>query len=137
MLQAVVDLLKADSGVGAIASDRIRPGRRLQGEALPSIVVNVISGEPVDTDDGPSGADPDVLIDGRLQVDCWADTYAGARNLASAVRAALRGYSTADTGTGLHFAFLDDERDFNEAGSGQPDYPFRTSLEFNVWHTGD
>jgi hypothetical protein len=132
MEELVIARLLATAGVTALAGQRVEPGRRTQGSPFPSIVVNRISGEPMLSDDEP-GADE--LTDSRIQIDCWAETYAGAKLLARAVRAALRGYSTTAIGSGVHFTFPELERDFNETGANQADYPFRVNLEFNIWHT--
>lgn len=132
MEETIIAALLADPQVAGLVGTRVEPGRRSQGAAFPSVVFNRISGEPVLSDDAPGAAD---LTDSRIQVDCWAETYPAAKLLARAVRAALRGFSTTSEGAGVHFVFPEIERDFNDSGGAGADYPFRVSLEFNVWHT--
>jgi hypothetical protein len=127
MEEAIIARLLADSGVAAIASTRVFPGARPQASALPAIVLNRVSGGPLYADDGEVG-----LEQGRIQIDCWADTYSGAKLLARAVTACLSAFDgTVDTKT-FEFIELENERDLREGGGDAAAYPFRTSLDFVV-----
>ena len=91
-------LLLADTGVSALVADSTRdpPGRgrvfplmlpQTPASPLPAITYARVSGIRDTTLSGPVG-----LVKARLQVDCWASTFDGARGLAGAVRRALDGY---------------------------------------------
>lgn len=49
-----------------------------------------------------------------MQIDCMAETYAGAKTLADSVRTALNRYTGAWAGTTCLFATLETENDFSE-----------------------
>lgn len=68
----------------AIVGDRVFPAKAPAGAAKPYVTFSRVSTVPTPVHDGISALD-DVLI----QFSCWADTYAGAHDLAVAVRAAL------------------------------------------------
>ena len=87
-----------------------------------------ISGAPLYADDGEAG-----LEQARIQIDCLADTYAGAKLVARGVKAALSGFEGTVGATTFQFIELDTERDLREGGGNAADYPFRTSLDFLVW----
>jgi hypothetical protein len=73
--------------------------------------------------DGPSG-----LAQARVQIDCHADTYSGAKALARQVRVALSGYRDSLRILGV---FLDAERDLApESGYGV--LSGRVSLDFII-----
>ena len=127
MEEAIIARLLADSGVAAIVGTRVFPGSRPQNAALPSAVLNRISGGPLYADDGEVG-----LEQGRIQVDCWAETYTGAKLLARAVTACLSAFDGTVGATAFEFIELEIERDLREGGGNSADYPFRTALDFVV-----
>jgi hypothetical protein len=127
MEEAVIARLLADSGVAAIVGTRVFPGSRPQGSALPAAVLNRISGGPLYADDGEVG-----LEQGRIQVDCWAETYTAAKTLARAVTAALSAFDSTVGTTTFEFIELENERDLRDGGSYAASYPFRTALDFVV-----
>jgi hypothetical protein len=75
--------LLSQTGVAALTT-RIEPAPLGQSTALPAITYARIGGPPGAAHDGPSG-----LTRHLYQVDCWAETYAGADALGAAVIAAL------------------------------------------------
>jgi hypothetical protein len=77
-------ILSAASPVVALVGTRISPLIRTQELILPAITLQRITLTPSNTFAGNGGLD-----DARVQVDSWATTYAGARALAIAVRAAF------------------------------------------------
>jgi hypothetical protein len=129
MEQAIIARLLATGGVTAIAGDRVFPGARPPAAALPAVVFNVVSGAPVYTDDGDAG-----LAENRVQIDCWAETYTAAKELAVAVKASLSGFVGTVAGVTFQNLLLITERDRREGGSNARDYLFRTLLDFTVWH---
>jgi hypothetical protein len=128
MEEALIARLLADTGVAAIAGARVFPGSRPQGAALPAVVLNRISGGPLYADDGEVG-----LEQARIQIDCWAESYAAAKLLARAVTASLSAFEGTVGATTFQFIELDIEQDLREGGGDAASYPFRTALDFLVW----
>jgi hypothetical protein len=127
MEEAIIARLLADDGVAAIVGTGVYPGSRPQNSPLPAAVLNRISGGPLYADDGEVG-----LQQGRIQVDCWAETYTGAKLLARAVTASLSAFDGTVGTTVFEFIELENERDLREGGSDAAAYPFRTALDFVV-----
>jgi hypothetical protein len=114
-----------------ISADRVVFGDVLQGRAYPLITMMTVSGAEGMTMRGPDG-----LFEGRVQVDCYAESMAEAKRLAREVIAGLHGHRS--TGTGPRFAgiFHETTRDGREGSTNDADRPFRTSLDFTVyWRT--
>lgn len=120
MIEEVIAILLDTGATGS----RVYPVRLPQASPMPAIVVTTISNIPVYSDDGESG-----LSSGRVQVDCWGDTYSSAKTVARAVKASLSAYQ----GGIFQNVLLDAERDLSESGSNSSEYRFRTSLDFIVW----
>lgn len=121
MEEAFRALLLADAAVMAASGGRVNWGEHPQGQPTPYVVLTVISDAEAHTMRGPCG-----LSQGRVQVDCYAVTYGGAKTLSRAVRAALDGHSDANFGG----VFLDGSRDSREGGSNEAERLFRVSLDF-------
>lgn len=129
MEKDLIALLLASTSVTAIAGNRVTPVARTQGDPLPAVVIQRISGAPEYADDGEVG-----LQNARMQIDCWALDYAGAKDLAAAVTQELSAKRDVTQGaTTFIYILLDDVRDNREPGYGNPEYLFRTSLDFIVW----
>lgn len=96
-------ILSADSGVSALVSARIYPLVIPQDVALPAIAYQRISG-PRDHDQlGPTG-----LQEARMQFTVQASSYASAKAVSEAVRAALDGFGGK---SGILATFLENEFD--------------------------
>lgn len=107
----------------------VTPVARTQGSPLPAVVIQRVSGGPEYADDGEVG-----LLGARVQVDCWGETYAAAKDQAIAVRGALSALRDRVQGaTTFIYVTLEDERDTREPGYNNAEYLFRTSLDFDVW----
>ena len=122
MEQAFRAILTSATSVTAIAAaNRINFGQRLQGTALPAVVLSVIGDAEGLTLKGPDG-----LSQGRIQADCYGNTYAEAKSLSRAVRAVLHGYR------GGNFRLVEhvDTRDENETGANEADRPESVSMDF-------
>jgi hypothetical protein len=113
--------LLASSGVIALVGDRIDFGGNPQGTPYPRIALWTIGDREEFTLDGPDG-----VSQGRVQVDCYAETYGKAKLLSRAVRAVMNGYS----GGGFQGVFLAATRDSRDG-----DGPFRSSLDFTTVYT--
>lgn len=116
-------ILLASSPVAAIVGARINWGAHPQGTALPALVLNVISDE-----DGLTLKCRDGLFVGRVQVDCYAVAYGGAKLLSRSVRDTLQAYR----GGGFRLIAHEATRDSREGGSNEAERPFRVSLDFNT-----
>ena len=129
MEEALIAKLLDTSGVSAIVGTRVFPLSLPQGSAKPAITVQRVSGAPLYADDGEVG-----LEAARMQIDCWAETYSGAKLLSRAARDCLSAFSGTHEGINFRYLMLDAERDLREGGSNADHYPFRTSLDFIVWY---
>lgn len=84
--------LIANTAVKAIVSDRIYPLRAPQARTLPLLVYRRVSTDRVTCLAGESGVE---FM--RVQIDCQAETYEGAKALASAVLTAMDAATTFDS----------------------------------------
>lgn len=85
---AIWQILADDSGVGTLCGDRIYPIGVPQDGTLPAVTYQQIAGPRDHTFSGASG-----LVVAFYQVTSWATTYAAAKGLSEAVRAALDDYA--------------------------------------------
>lgn len=81
MEEAFLAHLAANGGVRALVADRIEWAAR---GATPCIALHLISAPPDTTLAGQSG-----LVQARVQIDCWADSFLSAKAIGDAVAAAL------------------------------------------------
>lgn len=114
-------ILLGTAAVTGIAGSRISYGSAAQGAALPYIVLHVIGDNEEHTYKGPDG-----LSQGRVQADCYGATYAQAKLLSRAVRAALDGYR----GGNFRAIFHASTRDEREGGTNEPERPFSVQMDF-------
>jgi hypothetical protein len=125
----LISYILADAGVGALVDDRVHGVVRPQGSALPAVTLTRISGGPEYADDGDAGIGMT-----RMQIDCWSETYTGAKQLQAAVFDRLSAVRDVTQGaTTFIYITLEDARDLQETGSGQSEYLHRVSLDFMVW----
>jgi hypothetical protein len=130
MEAALIARLLGTAGVAAlIGGTRVYPGSRPQGDQLPAIVLNWISGAPVYTDDGEAG-----LASVRVQIDCWGETYSSAKDVAQAVRASLSAFQGTISGVTFQNILIEDERDDREDGLNDAQYLYRTNIDFIIWY---
>jgi hypothetical protein len=129
MEEALIAKLLGDSGVSALAGNRIYPVARPQGSLLPAIVLATVSNVPVYTNDGEAG-----IAEARVQIDCWGATYGSVKAASRAVTASLSAFFGTVDGTVFQYVLLDGERDSRESGSNVAEYLFRTQLDFRVWY---
>lgn len=111
------------------AGSRIYWVERPQTSALSAVTLQIISdGRPQHLKglDGARGT--------RVQVDCWASTYAAALALARACIAALQPPATV-SGKRFGNAQVDGQRDLGEDVNGT--FVHRQSIDLIIWHVGD
>lgn len=81
MEEALRAHLAGNGGVRALVDDRVEWAAR---GASPSIALHLITSSPDTTLAGQTG-----LVEHRVQIDCWADTFLKAKQIGNAVIAAL------------------------------------------------
>lgn len=72
----------------------------------------------------------DGLVESRVQLDSYADTYIDAQAFASAVVAAVSGYR----GGTIQGVFVDGPRDLPSANPNDPNDLYRKSIDLMIWH---
>lgn len=70
------------------------------------------------------------LVESRVQVDSYADTYTAAKGAARDVQAVISGYQSGD----IQAIFMDSERDLPAADAGEVNHLFRVSLDLIIHH---
>lgn len=91
---------------GLVAESSINWIEQPQGALVPYIGLQLVSDSEGSTMQGPDG-----LRQSRVQVDCYAASYAGAARIAEAVKSVLHGHR----GGGFRGVFFDGARSFREA----------------------
>lgn len=99
--------------------------RAPQGTKPPYVVMQRISGIRDYHMQGASG-----LVTSRVQIDCYATTYAGVKATARSVVNALSGRRVGI----IQGIFIDSERDLPAADAGEVTNLFRTSIDIMVHH---
>jgi hypothetical protein len=123
-------LLADPEVVTALSGGSIYPLLRPQTEPLPAITYQRISATRFDPLEAPMP-----LADARLQLDCWAKSYAEVKDLARAVRQSLNGFAGPPGPRPCLRAIraFPDDRDLFESESGT----YRVSQDFSVWWEED
>lgn len=114
-------LLAGSAAIAALAGTRINFGANVQGAAYPRIVMFTISNTV-----GGHMTGPDSIEFSRVQVDCYAQSFAEAKQLSRAVKSFLHFYR----GGGFQLVTFEGARDSREGGANEADRPFRVSLDF-------
>lgn len=127
MEEALVALLLADTPLAALVSGRIRWMVGKQDEDKPYIVLTRVS-----SIDAITYKNTAVLTESRVQADCYALTYAKAKAVARAVKAAIDGKGSGQSAV-IDRIFYDTERDLFEP-TADPDKLFRVSVDYRVFH---
>ncbi len=126
---ALFAILHSDATIEGIVSDRIFPNIVQQGEAMPAITYQQISGPRDQTMDGPSG-----LVQTRFQINCLAEKYIDARTLAEAVRKELDGYHGTVNTVVIQIIMLADEADLPQVKPGTDRLKrYGKRLDFIIW----
>lgn len=130
MHEAVRAILVGDSALAALVGTRVNwMLRPQQVTALPAVILRTVSAPREYDMAGPCG-----LVDSRLQVDVWAETYGAAKVAARAAMAALSGFRGTSAGTEIKGAFVINERDLQEDDTGEVNRLFGTSFDVRIWH---
>lgn len=130
MEEALITYLLADSGVSSAVSNRMQWGVRPQGSSLPAIVLQRISGNFDYEFSGPSG-----LIESRIQIDTYAESYSSAQTAARAVIAAISGLRTTQGTIKFNGCFINSQSDtFERSNDGASKY-HRVIVDLTIWHS--
>lgn len=98
-----------------------------QGEALPGVVLTLISGA-----EGYTQAGRDGLLRATVQVDVYGPDHAPVVGIAREIRDALSGYRGEGPGGFFEGIFLTATRSGREGGTNEAERPFRHSMDFDV-----
>ena len=109
-VEALYSRLQAVAGVTTLVSARVYPVRLPQGVTYPAIRYTTIDTQR----DSALSADMGLAWP-RMQIDSYAQTYLGAKQLATAVRAALKRATWTQDGIDVRDALLEQEADDYES----------------------
>ncbi len=107
--KVIYSKLSGDSDVAALVSTRIYPVNLPQKPTYPAIVYTRISGDRTYSFEGASG-----LASPRFQIDCFASTYSGGKDLSSKLRSAINGFRGTVSGIVVQAIFLESDSDMFE-----------------------
>lgn len=126
---AIASILLADSDIVGVVADRVNPNYVPQSDDVPAISYTQISGIRDSDLDAPIE-----LVNSRWQINCWAETSDGARDLATLVRIAFGGFSGVVNTVKISFVELENEGDIPEIrpGTGQLTR-YGKRLDFRIW----
>lgn len=117
--------LLTESTITSLVGARIYPVLLPQAPTFPAMTYQRVSGSRVQSLTGPSG-----MAHPRFQIDCWAQTYDGAKELAAAVMTELDGYRGTMGDTRVGGVIVYGDRDIYE-----PDVEiFRVTIDITIWH---
>ena len=129
MVEDLTSFLQANSTVNAIIGNRVFPRILPEGSTttnyLPAVVYNQVAAPHECTMDNAR------YVEETFQLECTADDYKTAKQLAVAVRNALEGFSGSMGGTNVHGIFIQAERD---APWDMETLHYRTDVDVKIWH---
>ena len=127
---AIYIILTNDSDVSALIGARVYPMYVPQGAAMPAVTYQRIVAPRVHTLTNNDG-----MVPSTYQINCWADTMEGARELSEAVRPALNNYSGTVNGVVIQAVQISDEDDMPENIAGTDVLErFGKRLDFNIFY---
>lgn len=116
----------------ALVVDQIFPIRLPQKPTYPAITYQLVAGNRDHTQDGGSG-----LVEARYQFNCYAATYAAAKELGEALRKDLDGFK-GNVGSGANVATIDGMfLELIQDGYDDELDVFWVTVDFTVMHTED
>ena len=122
--------LIADSTVVGLVEKRIYPNMVPQSAAMPAITYQQISGVRDHVMAGAVG-----LVKSRYQINCWAASYSGAKDVSEAVRKQLDGYSGTIDSCEISCIMLDNENDIPQVSPGSEKLTrYGKYLDFIIWY---
>lgn len=139
IIQAIVDLLKANSAIGALVGGpgelaRIYPEQLPDASTFPAVVVTKAAGVGDYTLDGDDG-----LENARVQIDSYAVGYAVCVELKTLIRRQLSGYKggmVSGDPCAIQGAFCINDSDLSVSETERAGPRLRRRmLEFRIWNT--
>jgi hypothetical protein len=130
MNEALIAYLLADAGVSSAVSSRVYWNTIPQGSKMPAIVMTMVFDGPVYESNGESG-----LVEGRVQFDCYGNTYASAKSASRAIRNALSGKRFTQDTIKFNSCFLNSETDNFDSLNDGADKRHRVVLDMTLWHS--
>ena len=125
---AISSLLANNSAITDLVGTKIYPMVREQEDGLPAITYQVISGIRSHDISGPNG-----LVEGRIQINCFAATVLASLQLAAVVRAALNGLRGGAAGVAIECMLLEDQGDLPSVEPGNEEMNvFAQMMDFYV-----
>lgn len=103
---AIDSLLINNSSITDLIGDKVYSQVREQSDGLPAITYQVISGIRNLDMSGPNG-----FVEGRIQINCFAETILAAAQLSEVVRLALSGVKGGAAGVTIECMVLEDVGD--------------------------
>ncbi|BCJ90041.1 hypothetical protein IZ6_07760 [Terrihabitans soli] len=128
MQQALTAFLLAQPGISTLVGTNIDWGKRKQGAPLPALVLHLVTGPPVYTDDGETD-----LQSTRVQINALASSRESRLALHRAVRAALSGKTFTQSGVQVVRAYAQGPDDSDETPAGGQTI-FTTQEDYIFWH---
>lgn len=122
---ALYSHLSGHAGLTALVSARIYPMVLPQNPSYPAVTYKKISGPRETSKAGPSGT-----VRARMQIDCWAESYAAAKQVAKQVRLAMATFSGLIADVTINKTTQQNDLDVYEP----EDSVYHDSLDFIVRH---
>jgi len=131
--EALYAQLSGTSNVTNLVGTRIYPVERPQGDALPAITYQQVSGPRVQLLNANSGAAYPLF-----QVNCYGEFYPDAKALGKVVRIALHQATGTIGGETVHSMLVRDSRDnYDPPVSAGESGIFWESFDVRIWHAED
>ncbi|WP_159981915.1 MULTISPECIES: DUF3168 domain-containing protein [unclassified Novosphingobium] len=136
MDEALRDLLLGTAAITDVVARRVDWGVRPQGDGLPAVTLERISGGALMNMNAPSGWDVD-----RVQIECWGRTYKAAKDLSLVLASPggpaqpaglLVGFRGERLGVRLR-TFIVGRRSDSDSDNKGPVH--RSSVDVVVWHS--
>ena len=128
MEEDLVARLLANTALAGLVGTRITWIDRPQGDALPSVTLQIVTSGRSYNFKGPNG-----LCGTRVQVDCWGASYASAKAVSRAVIAAIEPPATQGI-TVFGASFLDNAPDFPPEDLAGGVTAYRVKMDWIIWH---
>jgi len=123
--KALINILKADSGVTALVNTRIFFADSPQTPPVPFILMTRVGTQFVHSLNSNSG-----LCNARIQLDCYAKTQKEARSVGQAVKAALDTFRGTESEVTIQAVLLLDSMD----GYDESPELRRVTQDYHVWY---
>lgn len=128
MEEDLVARLLANTALVALVGDRINWIDRPEGDALPSVTLQVITSGDAYTYEGRVR-----FVNSRVQTDCWGRSYLEAKLVSRALRDAIEPPATIGS-TSFGQSFRENAPDFPPEDIAGGVTAYRVNGDFIIWH---